>query len=173
MARDKKKNHCGGKTLMAIRAINHLQKGHKAQHVATYAEVYSHEPECPEIVEQMDAEVQKLIDDQQSDDPSSIVDPIPTSTQLEIISRAVGQKKGTQISGVGGNIRRPPRPRGGASNHALKEEIIREKEEAAQKDAEIEERLKAIEEMLQGVHGGGTGIGGNASDGASFGLGTL
>ncbi|KAL9661155.1 hypothetical protein QQ045_025977 [Rhodiola kirilowii] len=51
-------------------------------------------------------------------------------------------------------------PLSGASNHALEEEIIRAKEEAAEKDAEFEDRLKAIEEMLQRGGGGGTGISG-------------
>ncbi|KAL9676352.1 hypothetical protein QQ045_004566 [Rhodiola kirilowii] len=92
-SRDAKMNHHSGKTLFPMRAIDHMEKGHKAPHIATYAEVYIQEPESGKLVDQMNAEVKQLIEEQYFNDPSVIQDPLSTSTQLDIICRVVGQKK--------------------------------------------------------------------------------
>ncbi|KAL9684759.1 hypothetical protein QQ045_022200 [Rhodiola kirilowii] len=81
--------------------------------------------------DKMNDELKQTVDEQ-SDDPGIIVNPLPTDVQLEIISKTVGQKKVTYISGLGGSLSRPPRPRDDeeeVSNEVDEEEVFEESEE--------------------------------------------
>ncbi|KAL9685445.1 hypothetical protein QQ045_022895 [Rhodiola kirilowii] len=99
-ARAKKINHHSGKVLFAQRAKRQLLKGHKAPHVTVYGEAYAGEPTTAKITEEMENKVLNMLDEGRR----SLDEPLSEEIQLAIISEAVGEKKGIQISGVGKSI---------------------------------------------------------------------
>lgn len=108
---------------------------------------------------------------QDIDDSGVTEDPLPISTQMDIVEESVGRKRrGTHVSGVGRSLTRPPLPRGRARDvgetHQLREELRRAIEDAERTKAEYEARFRALEEL---VKGGSVGVGSHGqSDNASL-----
>lgn len=120
--------------------------------------------------------VREIMGDKELDDPGAIDNPLPVSTQIEIISQIMGQKRGTRISGIGKALAREPLPRGGAriasDTIQLTEELRKTQEDMAKKFEErmadqankFMEHIRLLEEM---VKGGSGAMASNASDGAT------
>lgn len=125
------------------------------------------------LQEKMDLMLREALEQQNGESDSSGVDdqePLSVEKQIEIISKVVGQKSGSFISGTGKAFRKPPLPRGGARDSHLKEqlqdarnEIEELKRTAKDEMAELREKIRILEEMI--IRGGSANV--QTSEGAT------
>ncbi|CAM8989883.1 unnamed protein product [Rhodiola kirilowii] len=169
--------HHSGKLPFYHRAQKYMVDNHPAPYIAAYTDVYDRCAVGGPIAAQMNDRVQELIDDRADDDPGAVEDPLPVEIQTMIMTEVIGKRKGTHVVGAGSCLKRPPRLRSVATQSAetiqLKEEMVklhienekavRREEDQRAKNAELEERLRALEELMRAGMGHGV-----PSDGASF-----